>query len=488
MTNQSNLIEHKNKAINQKLVNYEIESMIVDSKISTVYKAKEKGSLKEVVIKTIKPVVFKGLSGQSLIRQLKNEISLIKKCSHPNMQNICDFSVDEDFAFFTLEYVEGVNFLKFIKDNIVFRLQDIIIIILQILNALKYTHDQKIMHGDLQPNKIILLKGQKIKIRYFDLDNIFNISRKDDEGEGEKEFYRSPEQLRGGSVDLRSDLYSVGMILLELIARSVHKGKTSAPIRAYQVRNDPTKLAKAISANVPKEFQEIILKSLKPKIEERFQTALGFSSALLRVYKGYLEVHEKVQHKDKIKNIKQKDKIKNIKPIGALYIDKDDSVQWQSKILDAIVENFAEYIGPLSHVIVHDMADQFSDVDELVASLSAKIEKASDRVAFSKATKKACKKIANQHTSESSGKGSNQQQVKQAPDEDKLGAVKLQQDIGNLDRLEEELAIYVGPIAGFLIKTSLSEFQDRNNFFHQLAEHIPDESDRSKFIDKLLVS
>ena len=192
--------------------------------------------------------------------------------SHPNIVTIYDVGVHEDKTFIAMEYVEGKTLREIIDDDDL-TIEQIKDISIQICEGLNEAHSKGITHRDIKPENILIDEAGKVKIVDFGLAKIKNVSRgitKDGATLGTIK-YMSPEQIRNQKVDQRTDIWSFGVILYEMITgRYPFKGEHDASLFYSIINQNPEPLAR-YKVNINGEFQRIIDKALNKESETRYQ-------------------------------------------------------------------------------------------------------------------------------------------------------------------------------------------------------------------------
>lgn len=251
---------------------YEILQLIGVGGISNVYKGYDFVRNCDVAIKVLKPKFSKD---NDFLYRFKNECKANASLSHPNIVRIFDVGFGNKMQYIVMEYVEGVTLKEFIQTAKIVNLKDAVRFTFQILRGLQHAHDKGIVHRDMKPQNIMLLEDGTVKI----MD--FGIARfpKDERMELKKTIgsvhYISPEQAKGEITDFRSDIYSVGVIIYEMLTGKLpFTGKTSAIVAKKQIEQNAVSPAK-INPDLEKVsgIVEIIFRALQKNPQARYQSA-----------------------------------------------------------------------------------------------------------------------------------------------------------------------------------------------------------------------
>ena len=219
---------------------------------------------------------------EDFVLRFFKEAKFIGRLSHPNIVTVYDVGRDHGTIYIAMEYLQGQPFNEVIRSGRL-SIEKIIDIALQIANALGYAHEKGIVHRDIKPSNIILTDEGNVKL------TDFGIARAEDSNAAQQTqagvilgtpFYMSPEQVMGKRADGRSDLFSLGVILYELIVgRKPFKGDHFTAIFRAITDDIPVAPLK-IDASIPQSLSDLIMKALSKNPDERFQTSKEMGDAL----------------------------------------------------------------------------------------------------------------------------------------------------------------------------------------------------------------
>jgi serine/threonine-protein kinase len=211
-----------------------------------------------------------------------NEAKALAKLNHPNICVLHDFFEEQDKLFIVMEYIEGETLADLARRIGAIPADKIIPVFRQILLALDYAHRKSIIHRDIKPSNIMLSPQGVVKVMDFGIAKIVG-SSKHLTMTGRKVGsipYMSPEQITQKEIDHRSDLYSLGVTLYQLCTGRVPFDSTSDFEVMKSHLEDPPPPPRSIEPKIPKRLEDIILKSMMKKPEQRYQTALEMRDAL----------------------------------------------------------------------------------------------------------------------------------------------------------------------------------------------------------------
>ena len=259
----------------KKLGRYEILSELGKGSMGVVYKAIDPLIDRTVAIKTINL----NLSVDEIacfVERFNSEAKSAGRLNHPNIVTIYDVGRADDIAFIAMEHLEGQELKEIITSKQKLPPDRIVEITAQVADALAFAHDHGVVHRDIKPANIMVLRNGVIKIMDFGIAMTSSGSETQAGTILGSPKYMSPEQISGKSVDGRSDIFSLGTILYELLTGiSAFGGGSSSNITAimYQVINEIPKLPTKINASIPAAFDYIVSKALAKKPEDRYQSA-----------------------------------------------------------------------------------------------------------------------------------------------------------------------------------------------------------------------
>lgn len=239
-----------------------------------IYKALDKNLDMEVALKLVKPEIYRGRED---IKNLKNEAKLAVKLTHSNIVKVLDFVKIKNDYYILMEFIQGLNLeqmLSHMKTSSHFFTNDeIIYLAIQILNAIDFAHKNEIIHRDIKSKNVMLTSKGKVKIVDFGLALILkNCSNKIIENREGTPFYMAPEQIGSKLVDYRTDIYSFGITLYEILTLRVPFMGKPDEIFCGHLFSAPKEI-KNYRKNIPEKLEEIVMKCLEKEPNNRYQSA-----------------------------------------------------------------------------------------------------------------------------------------------------------------------------------------------------------------------
>lgn len=250
---------------------YEVQEIIGVGGMSVVYKAYDNVDDRIVAIKILKEEF---LNNEEFKRRFKNESKAIALLSHPNIVKVYDVNFGEKLQYIVMEYIDGITLKEYINKQGAITWNDALFFMTQILRAVQHAHDKGIVHRDIKPQNIILLKNGNIKVTDF---GIARFSRSETRTLTEQAIgsvhYIAPEQAKGEYTDEKADIYSLGVVLYEMLAGSVpFEADSAVSVALMQLRADAKKLTD-INPDIPLGLEQICIHAMQKDPMDRYQTA-----------------------------------------------------------------------------------------------------------------------------------------------------------------------------------------------------------------------
>lgn len=261
---------------------YEIVEKIGEGGMALVYKAKCNLLNRYVAVKILREEFTKD---EKFIENFRRESQAAASLSHPGIVGMYDVGVqDDNIHYIVMEYVEGETLSKIIKEEGKLSIIRAVDIAKQIALALEHAHKNHIIHRDIKPHNILITYDWKIKVADFGIAKAVTSSTiTNSEDVIGSVHYFSPEQARGGYVDDKSDIYSLGIVLYEMVTGSVPFQADSPISIALKHINDEIKPPSSINDEIPKSLESIILKATQKNQVRRYKSAREFYIDLEKV-------------------------------------------------------------------------------------------------------------------------------------------------------------------------------------------------------------
>lgn len=250
---------------------YRILKVIGMGGMAVVFEATDLLMRRNVAVKMLKDEINKDVQS---VKRFINESKAVAMLSHPNIVNIYDVSVKEDLKYIVMELVEGVTLKNYIQKKGTLSYSEVLAITEQILLALDHAHQKGIVHRDIKPQNIMMLKNGSIKVADFGIAKLPNAETvtMTDKAIGTV-FYISPEQASGKTIDRRSDIYSLGVTMYEMATGKLpFTADSPVTVALMQVKNRP-KPPRELNPTMPIGLEQIIIGAMEKNPDNRFQSA-----------------------------------------------------------------------------------------------------------------------------------------------------------------------------------------------------------------------
>lgn len=249
---------------------YEIIEQIGTGGMSDVYKAKCHKLNRFVAIKVMKSEFSED---KTFISKFRAEAQSVAGFTHPNIVNVYDVGDENGIYYIVMELVEGITLKKYIEKRGRIPFKEAVSIAIQVANGLDAAHKHNIVHRDIKPQNIIISKEGKVKVTDFGIAKVASSSTINSSSTMGSVHYISPEQARGGYSDARSDLYSLGITIFEMLTGTVPFDGDSTVAVAVQHIQDEIPAPSTVTDDIPLSIDRIVLKLTQKKPDRRYQTA-----------------------------------------------------------------------------------------------------------------------------------------------------------------------------------------------------------------------
>ncbi len=335
---------------------------------------------RRVAIKLVRADLLEGEEKDEYVERFRREAQAAARCAHPNIVAIYDFAMHEGNPFLAMELVEGISLAVALRQNGHFAPPDAVAVMQQVLDALDSAHRIGVVHRDVKPANILLTAGNRVKITDFGIAR-FDMSDLTQQGAmiGTPS-YMSPEQFMGDPVDARSDLFSAGVVLFEMLAGArPFPGRTSTEISYRLVHEQSPDLA-AIAPGVSPALASVVQRALAKRPADRFNSAAAMSEALRAssAPSGATEAEATVVMRPTARPVAPATvpvtlATGTIPPAAGAIAPAE--VQQVEKAL-------AQYLGPIAKVLVKRALPRVASSVALWEALAAEIQNGGDRAAF----------------------------------------------------------------------------------------------------------
>lgn len=258
---------------------YDIRELIGIGGMANVYRCYDTIDDREVAIKILKDEYLNNLE---FIRRFKNESKAIAVLSHPNIVKVFDVSFGDMIQYIVMEYIDGITLKEYIQQQGVLTWKETVHLISQVLQALSHAHSKGVVHRDIKPQNMMLLSDGTIKVTDFGIARFSNNTRTMTEQAIGSVHYIAPEQAKGDITDGRTDIYSLGVMMYEMLTGKLpYDGDNAVSVALMHLQLTPDSPCE-LNSDIPEGLEEITLKAMQKQPSDRYQSAQDMLSDIER--------------------------------------------------------------------------------------------------------------------------------------------------------------------------------------------------------------
>ena len=263
-----------------KLGKYDIKEEVGSGAMGVVYRAEDPMLGRQVAIKTTTAEVARN---PDLLKRFYREAQAAAKLAHPNIVTIYEINEDNGVPFIAMEFLEGENLQKIVSDRREVPILKKLQIIVDTCKGLEYAHQRGIVHRDIKPGNIVVSSDGQVKIVDFGIARVGVSSMTQTGVVLGTVMYMSPVQVQGHAVDARSDVFSLGIVLYELLTCQTPFPGDDVPSILLKIINEPAEPITTYIPKCPAQLEQIVERSLAKDREQRYQSTSDMAFDLLRV-------------------------------------------------------------------------------------------------------------------------------------------------------------------------------------------------------------
>ena len=249
---------------------YEIQEIIGSGGMAVVYKATDNRLHRSVAVKILRDELA---ADEEFRRRFQTEAQAVAMLSHPNIVSVYDVSHSESVEYIVMELIEGVTLMQYMQKKGALGWKEALHFSVQISKALEHAHSKGIVHRDIKPQNIMIIRDGSIKVADFGIAALESTQEQRSSQTVGSVHYIAPEQARGEQPDTRSDIYSLGVVMYEMLTgRMPYDGETAEQIALKHIAGIAVP-PQEINPDIPDELARITLRAMNADINARYQSA-----------------------------------------------------------------------------------------------------------------------------------------------------------------------------------------------------------------------
>ena len=488
-----------------KLGKYEVTEVLGKGAMGVVYRAFDPNIRRTVALKTIrKELIDDDDRAASMLARFKNEAQAAGRLSHPGIVSVYEYGEEGDLAYIAMEYVQGNPLREYFNRGTRFEDRDAISIMAQLLDALAYAHEQGVYHRDVKPANLIVMTNGRLKVADFGIARIDSSNLTQIGAIMGTPGYMAPEQYAGSDVDWRADVFSAGVVFYQLLT-GVKPFAGSAESIAYKVCYEtPPTPSEVDPERIQAKYDAVVMRAIAKKPEARFATAQAFRTALLTAYAApvsptvseetviteiipttiRIEPTSPSGHSGHSGQSGQSGQSSPSKPQGSDSSPTPARTTqpppgWDARILKAVEGHLARFVGPVAKVMIKRAGLQTTDLDALYGMLAENLATAEERKQFL-ATRAQISGAPAPKAQPGARTGTVEASTLLAA---RLAGAQLTPEM--VAAATSKLTARLGPIAKVVVKKAALQAATAQQFYTLIAESLPTEPERVKFLEEL---
>lgn len=459
----------------KQLGKYRIESVLGQGGMGVVYKGYDPVIDRPVALKTIRSELLQGTERATILKRLQQEARAVGRCPHPNIVAVFDYGEDQGIPYIAMEYVQGQSLGQSLDKGTNFQPNSIRYVISQVLTGLDCAHRHGVIHRDIKPDNVLILDDGHVKVTDFGIARLESSTQITRTGVicGTPN-YMAPEQIRGGTITQAVDIYATGALMYELCTGNMPFSGANSVEVLYNVLENTLDLD-SIELDIADDFRAILSKALAKNPDDRFHSAQEFANALMQPEQPVAVATMQSQAEVNTEQVEVAMTLAPATPVHSSGVRRLTPSE-----LAKVEEDLARHVGPIAKHIVKKASRETDSVDEFCSQLSQNLDDEAGKNDFER-------RLRNTLSAE----------IKADFSEPTTGAVKVKTrntassrspDEKTLTVIEQELMLYLGPIARILVQKQAGRTASAIELYQQLASHIPNPEERSTFLKNMATS
>lgn len=470
----------------EQLGKYRIDSVLGKGAMGTVYKAYDPNIARTVALKTIRKELFGDSQHAELVSRFKNEAQAAGRLMHPNIVGVYDYGEDEGSAYIAMEFVEGTPLNTLLAAPTPRDLSHSLGWMRQLLSALEYAHSKGVVHRDIKPANLLITAEGKVKVTDFGVARLDSSTLTQTGSMIGTPSYMSPEQFCGDVIDGRSDVFSAGIVLYQLLTGE-RPFSGSATMVMQQILNQTPVAPSSLNLALDPALDSVIVRALAKRPAERYPSAQAFLDdleALPGTTTGTW-INAKIDDDRTVLMRPNPPLSSGVNHLPSATVAMTQAVEtltpWKLAVMPELESLLSHQIGPLARFLVRKSLNGADDFDAICAALLPHIPSERGREQFTRASQSlflrlnpptAVEPVSEPTAVELPATVTSVTEAMPEPIDPALSHMA-----------EKRLAVLIGPIARIVVSRALRATSLRQPFLQQLAEHIESEALRLAFLN-----
>ena len=477
----------------EQLGKYRIDGILGKGAMGVVYKAFDPHIERVVALKTIRKELFNDTQHADLLSRFRNEAQAAGRLNHPNIVAVYDYGEDSESAYIAMEFVEGTPLNTLMSPDMPTSLARVNVWMGDLLLALEYAHSRGVVHRDIKPANLLITASAQVKVSDFGIARIESSTLTQTGSMIGTPSYMSPEQFRGETADGRSDVFSAGILLYQLLT-GVRPFVGSASAVMQQILNQHPPPPSHLLASLGTAYDQVVARAIAKAPAERYPSARAFLDALARAGQGGGPDPDATALADNDRTVLAAG-LQAVSPAypngpstGALDSGSDPAslAPWKREAFPELEAILSRQIGPMARFLLKKVAAKADGIDQLGELLLPHIPSDLGRAQFQQGLALLKRKLA------ASGTGSGVSATATAALQSGAASAiapgrsavrpPLPFDQAYADAMAQRLMVFIGPIASVVAKRAARQTADKTEFLLLLAAHIEAQPERARFL------
>jgi eukaryotic-like serine/threonine-protein kinase len=466
---------------------YRIVDVIGAGGMGVVYKAHDPHIDRTVALKTIRRELLSTQAGAEVVARFRREAMAAGRLSHPGIVPVYDYGEEEGTSYIVMEYAPGVALSELAGEGKRLGAREAATLLGQLLDGLEYAHSHGVVHRDIKPSNLLISAEGRLKITDFGIARIETGRLTRTGAPVGTPVYMAPEMYRGESGDHRADLFSTGVVLYELLTGALpFEGETIGAL-AYSVCYVPHVPVSQRATGLPAGFDRVIDRALAKRADARYGNARAFADDVLAAMAGDSRGALAESHLLALAATVPRAE-PHLPALAATVPRVDASAKpgaFGNDVLRKLESALAGILGPIAGAVVRRDAGRATNGTELEELLAHHAASPEEGERISRAVRfvldSAPRAAGAQPTAPATRSAPSVTQNAPASSGRPIASITPEQ----VEGVTSDLAVHLGPIARVLVKRALASSSDLGDLRRRLAEHITDESQRRRWLERL---